>query len=83
MSTEALRVTMKRVELDDLVRNYLQTKFGSSLDYFMIEGCMSPDSMGDMGVTGTYRKRAGDKNTFFTLTVNVPSGKLQNLQEYT
>jgi hypothetical protein len=41
---------------------------------------MTPDAMGDMGVTGNYRKRAGDKNVFFT--VNAASRKIENLQEY-
>ena len=43
---------------------------------------MSPDAKGDMGVTGSYRKRAGDKKVFFTATVNLTSRKIQNLQEY-
>jgi len=43
---------------------------------------MAPDAQGDMGVTGSYRKKAGDKQVFFTVTVNVASRKIQNLQEY-
>ena len=69
-------------ELEQLVKDSLETKFGSALDYFKIEGQMSPDANGDMGVTGTYRKNAGDKNVFFTVTVNLTSRKIQNLQEY-
>ncbi len=68
--------------LDQQIKDYLETKFGEPLDYFAIEGRMSPDANGDMGVTGSYRKRAGDKNVFFTVTVNLTSRKLQNLQEY-
>jgi hypothetical protein len=48
----------------------------------MVEGSMAPDTQGDMGVTGSYRKKAGDKKVFFTVTVNVTSHKIQNLQEY-
>jgi hypothetical protein len=68
--------------LDQLLKDYLAAKFGSALDYFVIESRMSPDANGDMGVTGSYRKRAGDKNVFFTLTVNLASRKVRNLQEY-
>ena len=32
--------------------------------------------------TGSYRKKAGDKKVFFTVTVNIASRKIQNLQEY-
>ena len=69
-------------ELEQLVKDSLEAKFGSALDYFKIEGQMSPDENGNIGVTGTYRKRAGDKNVFFTVTVNLTSRKIQNLQEY-
>lgn len=69
-------------DVDRLIREYLETKFGRPLDYFAIEGRMSPDTNGDMGVTGNYRKGATDKNVFFTVTVNVASRKVQNLQEY-
>jgi hypothetical protein len=69
-------------DLDRLIKDYLETKFGAPLDYFAIESRMSPDANGDMGVTGSYRKRAGDKNVFFTITVNLASRKVQNLQEY-
>ena len=69
-------------ELDRLLREYLEAKFGLTLDYFMVEGSMAPDTHGDMGVTGSYRKKAGDKKVFFTVTVNVSSRKIQNLQEY-
>ena len=68
--------------VDRLIREYLETKFGRPLDYFAIEGRMSPNTNGDMGVTGNYRKAATDKNVFFTVTVNVASRKVQNLQEY-
>jgi hypothetical protein len=69
-------------ELNQLVRSYLEARFGSTLDYVALEGQMSPDAQADIGVTGYYRKRAGDKNTFFTLTINLVSHKMQNLQEY-
>jgi hypothetical protein len=69
-------------ELDRLLKDYLEAKFGLALDYFMIEGRMTPDANGDMGVTGSYRKKAGDKKVLFTVTVNVASRKIQNLQEY-
>jgi hypothetical protein len=73
---------MNSVELDRLLKNYLETRFGLTLEYFMVEGRMAPDAQGDMGVTGSYRKKAGDKQVFFTVTVNVASRKIQNLQEY-
>jgi hypothetical protein len=69
-------------ELDQVVKNYLAARCGTALDYFVIENRMSPDANGDMGLTGSYRRRAGDKNVFFTLTVNLTSRKVQNLQEY-
>ena len=68
--------------MDQLIKGYLEAKFGAALDYFVIEGRMSPDANGDMGVTGSYRKRPGDKKVFFTVTVNLTSHKVQNLQEY-
>ncbi len=34
-----------------------------------------------MGVTGNFEKRALDKDIYFVDTVNVASGKLQNLKE--
>ena len=77
-----LESNMNASELDRLLRGYLEAKFGLTLDYFMVEGSMAPDARGDMGVTGSYRKRAGDKKVFFTVTVNVTSRKIQNLQEY-
>jgi hypothetical protein len=43
---------------------------------------MAPDANGNVGATGSYRKRAGDKKVFFTVTVNLTSRKIQNLQEY-
>jgi hypothetical protein len=73
---------MNPTELDQLLKSYLAAKFGSVLDYFVIEGRMSPDATGDVGVPGTCRKRAADKNVFFTVTVNVPLDTIQNLQEY-
>jgi len=69
-------------ELNQVVRSYLETRLGSHLDYVALEGEMSPDTNADVGVTGNYRKRAGDKNIFFTLTINLVSHKMQNLQEY-
>ena len=68
--------------LDRVVKDYLAAKCGTALDYFVIENRMSPDANGDMGVTGTYRRRAGEKNIFFTLTFNLASRKVQNFQEY-
>jgi hypothetical protein len=73
---------MDSSELEQLVKGFLEAKFGVALDYFVIEGRMSADANGNMGVTGTYRKRTGDKNVFFTVTVNLTSRKIQNLQEY-
>jgi hypothetical protein len=73
---------MNSAELDRLLKGYLEAKFGLILDYFMVEGRMAPDAQGDMGVTGSYRRKAGDKKVFFTVTVNVASRKIQNLQEY-
>jgi len=69
-------------DLDRLIKEYLETKLGAALDFFAIEGQISPDANGDMGVTGNYRKIAGDKNVFFTVTVNLASRKIQNLQQY-
>lgn len=69
-------------ELNRLIKSYLEARLGSALDYVAVEGRMSPDANGDMGVTGNYRKRAGDKNVFFTLTINLVSHNIQNLQEY-
>ena len=73
---------MSSSELEQVVKAFLEAKFGVALDYFVIEGRMSLDANGNMGVTGTYRKRTGDKNVFFTVTVNLTSRKIQNLQEY-
>ncbi|HUK27049.1 MAG TPA: hypothetical protein VLV31_01380 [Candidatus Acidoferrales bacterium] len=69
-------------ELNQLIRSYLEAKLGSHLDYVALEGQISPDPNGDMGVTGNYRKGPEDKNVFFTITINLVSHKLQNLQEY-
>jgi hypothetical protein len=69
-------------ELDRLLKDYIEAKFGLTLNYFVVEGRMAPDAQGDMGVTGSYRKKAGDKKVFFTVTVNVASRNIQNLQEY-
>lgn len=69
-------------DLDRLIKDYLEARFRASLDYFAIETRMSPDANGDMGVTGSYRKSGSDKNVFFTLTVNLTSRKVRNLQEY-
>jgi hypothetical protein len=75
-------VDMNSSELDQLLKGYLEAKFGASLDYFAIEAQMSPDAKGDMGVTGNYRKHANDKNFFFTATVNLTSHVVRNMQEY-
>ena len=77
-----LKSDMNSGELDRLLKDYLEAKFGLTLDYFIVEGRMAPDAQGDMGVTGSYRKKGGDKKVFFTVTVNVASRKIQNLQEY-
>ncbi len=73
---------MSSSELEQLIKDFLEAKFGFALDYFVIEGRMSPDVNGNMGVTGTYRKGGGDRNVFFTVTINLTSHKIQNLQEY-
>jgi hypothetical protein len=73
---------MTSSELDQLLRGYLEAKFGAALDYFAIEAQMSPDAEGDMGVTGNYRKHASDKKFFFTATVNLTSHVVRNMQEY-
>ena len=73
---------MSSSELDRMIKDFLETKLGVALDHFSIEGRMSPDANGDMGVTGTYRKRSEDRNVFFTVTVNLASRKIQNFQEY-
>jgi hypothetical protein len=77
-----LKAGMNAGELDQLLKGYLEAKFGLTLNYFIVEGRMAPDANGDMGVTGSYQKKAGDKKVFFTVTVNVASRKIQNLQEY-
>jgi hypothetical protein len=69
-------------ELNQILKSYLEARFKSPLDFFTIEGQMSPDPEGYFGVTGTLRKRAGDKSVYFTATVNLRSGIVQNLQEY-
>lgn len=77
-----LKASMDSSEVDQLLKDYLEAKFGSPLDYFAIEGRMTPDTKSNIGVTGNYRKRPGDKNTYFTATVNVEARTVQNLQEY-
>lgn len=69
-------------ELNQLLKNYLQSKVSSALEDFVIEGRMSPDAIGDMGVTGSYRLKGADRKFFFTVTVNLTSHKIQNLQQY-
>ena len=73
---------MSPTELEQLLKNYLESNYRLTLDYFAIEGKMAPDANGDMGVTGNYRKAAGGKNVFFTATVNLVSREVKNLQEY-
>jgi hypothetical protein len=73
---------MSPTELEQLLKNYLESNYRLTLDYFAIEGKMAPDANGDMGVTGNYRKAAGSKNVFFTVTVNLTSREVKNLQEY-
>jgi hypothetical protein len=73
---------MNASALEQLLKDHLQKKYGVVLDYFAIEGQMSPDAQGQMGVTGNYRKTSGDKTVFFTATVNVNSRRIENLQEY-
>ena len=77
-----LKSNMSSAELSRLLKDYLEARFGLTLDYFVVEGSMAPDAQGNMGVTGSYRKIAGDKNVFFTVTINLASRKIQNLQEY-
>jgi hypothetical protein len=77
-----LKPGMNSGELDRLLKEYIEAKFGLALDYFIVEGRMAPDAEGNMGVTGSYRRKAGDKKVFFTVTVNVASRKVRNLQEY-
>jgi hypothetical protein len=72
---------MNSSELEQLIKDFLESRLGVALDHFSIEGRMSPDANGDMGVTGTYRK-SDDRNVFFTVTVNLASRKIQNFQEY-
>ena len=69
-------------ELNQLLKNYLESKVSSALEDFVIEGQMSPDATGDVGVTGSYRIRGEDRKFFFTVTVNLTSHKIQNLQQY-
>ena len=69
-------------ELHELLKNYVESKVGSALEDFTVEGRMSPDAMGDVGVTGSYRIRSEDRKFFFTVTVNLTSRKIQNLQQY-
>jgi hypothetical protein len=73
---------MNSGNLDQLLEDYLEARFGLALGYFVMEGRMPPDISGDVGVTGNYRKKAGDKNVFFTLTVNLDSREISNLQEH-
>lgn len=73
---------MNASALEQLLKDYLEEKYGLVLDYFAIEGQMSADAEGTTGVTGNYRKAAGDKKVFFTATVNLNSRKIENLQEY-
>lgn len=73
---------MNASALEQLLKDYLQKKYGLTLDYFAIEGQMSADAEGRMGVTGNYRKATGDRNVFFTATVNLNSHRIENLQEY-
>ena len=77
-----LETNMLPSELNQLLKNYIESKVGSRLEEFVIEGRMSPDAMGDMGVTGSYRKKAGDKSVFFTMTINLDSREITNLQQY-
>jgi len=73
---------MNSSELEQLIKDFLEAKFGVALNYFVIEGRMAPDANGNVGVTGTYRKKFSDKNVFFTVTINLTSRKIENLQEY-
>jgi hypothetical protein len=73
---------MNSGNLDQLLKDYLEARFGLALDYFVIEGWMSTYINGDAGATGNYRKTAGDKDVFFTLTVNLDSREISNLQKY-
>ena len=69
-------------ELHQLLKNYVESKVGSAVEEFVIEGRMSPDAIGDVGVTGSYRIGSEDRRFFFTVTVNLTSRRIQNLQQY-
>jgi len=69
-------------QVDRLLKDYLEAKLRSTFDYLAIEGKMTPDPNGDIGVTGNYRKKLSDKNVFFTATINVEARTVQNLREY-
>ena len=69
-------------QVDRLLKDYLEAKLRSTFDYLAIEGKMTPDPNGDIGVTGNYRKKLSDKNIFFTATINVEARTVQNLREY-
>jgi hypothetical protein len=82
IEVEYLETKTPPSELYQLIKNYLESKVGSALDDFTIEGQMSPDATGDVGVTGSYKIRNEARKYFFTITVNLTSHKIQNLQQY-
>ena len=69
-------------QVDGLLKDYLEARLRSTLDYMAIEAKMTPDPNGDIGVTGNYRKKLSDKNVFFTATINVEARTVKNLLEY-
>ena len=81
-ASNSLETKIASGEVDHLLKGYLEAKLRSPLDYFAVEGRMTPDTNGDMGVTGSYRKKASDKTTFFTATINLETGTVKNSQEY-
>jgi len=59
----SLKAGMNSGDLDKLLKGYLEAKFGLALDYFLVEGRMAPDAKGDMGVTGSCRKKPGTRKS--------------------
>jgi hypothetical protein len=69
-------------ELHQLLKKHIESKVNSPLEDFAIEGHSSPDATGDVSVTGSYRIGSEERRFFFTVTVNLISRKMQNLQQY-
>jgi hypothetical protein len=81
-SWSPLNTIINSGQVDRLLKDYLEAKLRSTFDYLAIEGKMTPDPNGDIGVTGNYRKKLSDKNVFFTATINVEARTVKNLREY-